>query len=188
MFRKVYSAGIWGIDGFLVSVEADVHNGLPGFQMTGNLSQETREAQERVRIALKNGNFFMPPKKVTVNLSPAGRCGAYRRAGAERGSKAGKRRIVIGSGGQGGGTWQVFPSQGKRQGGKHDRRGRSHPGYEHPGIGGYAAKPGKGETYRKAALGEIRKRFSRFGGSGFFGIKRPGSSSPGYGSGRGWTA
>ena len=68
MFRKVYSAGIWGIDGFLVSVEADVHNGLPGFQMTGNLSQETREAQERVRIALKNGNFFMPPKKVTVNL------------------------------------------------------------------------------------------------------------------------
>ncbi len=71
MFRKVYSAGIWGIDGFLVSVEADVHNGLPGFQMTGNLSQETREAQERVRIALKNGNFFMPPKKVTVNLSPA---------------------------------------------------------------------------------------------------------------------
>ena len=57
LFQKVYSAGVWGISGFLVSVEADVHDGLPGFQMTGNLSQETREGQERVRTALKNAGF-----------------------------------------------------------------------------------------------------------------------------------
>lgn len=71
MFQKVMSAGLWGIDGFLVSVEADVHDGLPGFAMTGNLSQETKEAQERVRVAMKNGDFALPPKKITVNLSPA---------------------------------------------------------------------------------------------------------------------
>ncbi|MDO5417235.1 MAG: magnesium chelatase domain-containing protein, partial [Lachnospiraceae bacterium] len=73
MFQKVCSAGIWGIDGFLVAVEVDVHDGLPGFIMTGNLSQETREAQERVRTALKNAGFRLPVKKITVNLSPADR-------------------------------------------------------------------------------------------------------------------
>lgn len=71
MFQRVCSAGIWGIEGILVSVEADIHDGLPGFTMTGNLSQETREAQERVRTALKNGDFRLPVKKITVNLSPA---------------------------------------------------------------------------------------------------------------------
>ncbi|MCI8948515.1 MAG: YifB family Mg chelatase-like AAA ATPase [Lachnospiraceae bacterium] len=71
MFQKVWSAGIWGIDGFLVSVEADAHEGLPGFHLTGNLSQETKEAQERVWLALKNGKFRLPPKKIMVNLSPA---------------------------------------------------------------------------------------------------------------------
>ena len=71
LFQKVYSAGIWGISGFLVSVEADVHDGLPGFQMTGNLSQETREGQERVRTALKNAGFRLPAKKIIINLSPA---------------------------------------------------------------------------------------------------------------------
>ncbi|MDO4330575.1 MAG: YifB family Mg chelatase-like AAA ATPase [Lachnospiraceae bacterium] len=71
MFQKVISAGLWGIDGFLVAVEADIHDGLPGFLLTGNLAQETREAQERVRIALKNADIRLPPKKITVNLSPA---------------------------------------------------------------------------------------------------------------------
>ncbi len=71
MFQKVVSAGIWGIDGFLVDVEADIHDGLPGFILTGNLAQETKEAQERVRIALKNADIRLPPKKITVNLSPA---------------------------------------------------------------------------------------------------------------------
>lgn len=71
LFQKVYSAGVWGISGFLVSVEADVHDGLPGFQMTGNLSQETREGQERVRTALKNAGFRLPAKKIIINLSPA---------------------------------------------------------------------------------------------------------------------
>ena len=71
MFCKVYSAGLWGIDGFLVSVEADIRDGLPGFSLTGNLSQETREASERVRTALKNIGFRLPAKKVKINLSPA---------------------------------------------------------------------------------------------------------------------
>ncbi len=72
MFTQINSAGIRGMEGFLVSVEADVSNGLPGFSISGQLALEVREAQERVRTALKNSDFQLPAKKITVNLSPAG--------------------------------------------------------------------------------------------------------------------
>ena len=71
MFSKVYSAGLQGIDGYLVQVEADVSTGLPGFHMVGYLASEVKEAEERVRTALKNSGFSLTPRKVTINLSPA---------------------------------------------------------------------------------------------------------------------
>ena len=67
----MYSATIYGIDGILVTVEADISDGLPSFDMVGVLSSEVKEAKERVRTALKNAGFRIPPKRVTVNLSPA---------------------------------------------------------------------------------------------------------------------
>lgn len=54
MFTRINSSGIQGIGAYPVSVEADVANGLPGFSISGQLSTEVREAQERVRTALKN--------------------------------------------------------------------------------------------------------------------------------------
>lgn len=72
MFSKVYSAGLNGIDGYLVQVEADVSSGLPGFSMVGVLASEVKEAQDRVRTALRNSDYSLPARKVTVNLSPAG--------------------------------------------------------------------------------------------------------------------
>ncbi|MBP1755740.1 MAG: comM [Firmicutes bacterium] len=71
MFSKVYSAAIHGIDALIVSVEADVSDGLPIFDMVGYLGSEVKEARERVRIALKNSGFMLPAKRITVNLSPA---------------------------------------------------------------------------------------------------------------------
>lgn len=71
MFSKVYSAAIHGIDGLIVSVEADVSDGLPIFDMVGLLGSEVKEARERVRIALKNSGYLLPAKRITVNLSPA---------------------------------------------------------------------------------------------------------------------
>ena len=73
MFSKVFSGGICGIDGYLVQVEVDVSNGLPGFSMVGYLAAEVKEAQDRVRTALRNSDCGLPAKKVTVNLSPANR-------------------------------------------------------------------------------------------------------------------
>ncbi len=72
MFTLINSGGIWAVRGYIVSVEADVSNGLPGFSISGQLSSEIREAQDRVRTALKNSGYRLPPKKVTVSLSPAG--------------------------------------------------------------------------------------------------------------------
>lgn len=71
MFSRAYSAVIHGIDGLIVSVEADVSDGLPLFEMVGLLNSEVKEARERVRIALKNSGYMFPPKRITVNLSPA---------------------------------------------------------------------------------------------------------------------
>ena len=72
MFTRINSGGIWAVEGVLVSVEADVSDGLPGFSISGQLASEVRESQERVRTALKNSGFRLPAKKITVNLSPAG--------------------------------------------------------------------------------------------------------------------
>lgn len=72
MYSKVYS-GTWeGIEGILIQVEADLSNGLPVFEMIGYLSSEVKEAKERVRTALKNQGYLLPPKRITVNLAPAG--------------------------------------------------------------------------------------------------------------------
>jgi len=71
MFSKAFSAAIHGVDGLIVSVEADVSDGLPLFDMVGFLGSEVKEARERVRIALKNSGYMLPAKRITVNLSPA---------------------------------------------------------------------------------------------------------------------
>jgi magnesium chelatase family protein len=71
MLGKVYSAAISGIDGAAVCVEADVSNGLPQYDMVGFLASEVREARERVRTAIKNTGFELPPKRYTISLSPA---------------------------------------------------------------------------------------------------------------------
>lgn len=71
LFSQVSSAAICGIQSRIISVEADVSNGLPGFSMVGYLASEVREAQDRVRTALRNSGFSLAPKKITVNLAPA---------------------------------------------------------------------------------------------------------------------
>ncbi|MBQ8933113.1 MAG: YifB family Mg chelatase-like AAA ATPase [Lachnospiraceae bacterium] len=72
MFAKINTAGLFGVEGYPVVIEADVRNGLPGMTLTGLLSTETREAQARVMNALGNSGLHPEPKKITVNFSPAG--------------------------------------------------------------------------------------------------------------------
>lgn len=71
MFSSVWSAAVCGVSGRLICVEADVCNGLPDFTMVGYVSSQVREAQERVRTALRNSGICLEPKRITINLSPA---------------------------------------------------------------------------------------------------------------------
>ncbi len=71
MFSRVLSAAVYGVQGQIVQVEADSTEGLPSFSMVGYLSTQVKEAQERVRTALKNSGIQLQPKRITVNLSPA---------------------------------------------------------------------------------------------------------------------
>ena len=71
LFASVLSAAISGMEVCSVQVEADVSSGLPCFTMVGFPSTQVKEAQDRVRTALKNNGISLPPKKVTVNLAPA---------------------------------------------------------------------------------------------------------------------
>lgn len=71
MFSTILSAAVLGIEAYPVQVEADICDGLPQFSMVGDLAPEVREAGDRVRTALRNTHIPFPPKRVTVNLSPA---------------------------------------------------------------------------------------------------------------------
>ncbi|MDD3339459.1 MAG: magnesium chelatase domain-containing protein, partial [Lachnospiraceae bacterium] len=71
MFNQVLSATIAGVDVIPVTVEADVSNGLPMFVMVGYLSSQVKEAQDRVRTAMRNIGIALPPKRITINLAPA---------------------------------------------------------------------------------------------------------------------
>ena len=71
VISKVYSCGLTGLDGFIVEVEVDVSMGLPAFDIVGLPDTAGKESKERVRSAVKNSNFEMPSKRITVNLAPA---------------------------------------------------------------------------------------------------------------------
>ena len=71
MFSKINSIYLLGMEGKNVTVEADVSDGLPGLTLVGYLASEVREGGDRVRTAIKNLGLSLPPKKITVNLSPA---------------------------------------------------------------------------------------------------------------------
>lgn len=47
------------------------------FLWSDSWASEVKEAKERVSIAIRNSGFRIPPKKITINLSPAD----FRKAG-----------------------------------------------------------------------------------------------------------
>lgn len=71
MYSRVITGAISGIESMLAAVEVDASKGMPGFEMVGQLSNEVREARERVRVALKNASIQIPPMRLTVSISPA---------------------------------------------------------------------------------------------------------------------
>ena len=73
MFSKVLGIGLFGIDSYMIEIEADVSNGLPAFDIVGLPDTAVKESRDRVRAAIKNCGFKFPVGRITVNLAPADR-------------------------------------------------------------------------------------------------------------------
>ena len=71
MLARINSYALDGLNGYRVSVEVDVHSGIPKFEVVGLPDTAVKESRERVRSAIKNCGFYDTPRKVTVNLAPA---------------------------------------------------------------------------------------------------------------------
>lgn len=73
MFSRIKGIGIFGIDSYLIEIEADVSNGLPAFDIVGLPDTAVKESRDRVRSAIKNCGYKFPVGRITVNLAPADR-------------------------------------------------------------------------------------------------------------------
>jgi len=73
VFSRVKGIGLFGIDSYMIEIEADVSTGLPAFDIVGLPDTAVKESRDRVRSAIKNCGFKFPVGRITVNLAPADR-------------------------------------------------------------------------------------------------------------------
>ncbi len=71
MLARVLSSSVFGVDGYLVTVEVDIAYGLPVFNIVGLPDAAVKESQHRVQAAIKNSGLAFPNRRITVNLAPA---------------------------------------------------------------------------------------------------------------------
>lgn len=71
MFSMVKSVGIFGLNSYMLEIEADVSGGLPSFDVVGLPDAAVKESRDRVRAAIKNCGYKFPTGRITVNLAPA---------------------------------------------------------------------------------------------------------------------
>lgn len=70
MLAYVNTCGVKGVNGFKVTVEADITKGMPTMAVVGLPDTEIKEAKDRVVAAVRNSGFDFPAKRITINLSP----------------------------------------------------------------------------------------------------------------------
>ncbi len=74
MLYKTLSAAVYGIDAAVIEVEVDVsgiRRNEDHFMTVGLPDAAVRESRERIRSALRNCGYDIPPTDITVNLAPA---------------------------------------------------------------------------------------------------------------------
>ena len=74
MLFKTYSAAVYGIDANIIEVEVDIapiklENDR--FTTVGLPDAAVRESRDRIKAALKNSGYDIPPTQITINLAPA---------------------------------------------------------------------------------------------------------------------
>src|SRR3954466_12427592 len=74
MLYKTLSAAVYGIDANIIQVEVDcsgIKCDQDHFHTVGLPDAAVRESRDRVRAALKNCGYDIPPTQITINLAPA---------------------------------------------------------------------------------------------------------------------
>lgn len=72
MYAQVKSGSLYGLQGEMVLVEADLSAGLPALTIVGLPDISVKESRERIRSAILNSGYRFPSKRITINLVPAG--------------------------------------------------------------------------------------------------------------------
>ncbi|WP_373019333.1 YifB family Mg chelatase-like AAA ATPase [Thiomicrorhabdus sp.] len=70
-FASILTRASLGVEAPQVQVEVHASNGLPALNIVGLPEASVKESKERVRSAILNSGFQLPPKRITVNLAPA---------------------------------------------------------------------------------------------------------------------
>ncbi|MBB4211106.1 magnesium chelatase family protein [Rhodothalassium salexigens DSM 2132] len=71
MVAHITTVAFMGLEARPVDVQVQVAGGMPSFAIVGLPDKAVNEAKERVRAALTAVGLALPPKRITVNLSPA---------------------------------------------------------------------------------------------------------------------
>ena len=71
MVALVSTVAYLGLEARSVEVQCQVAPGMPGFHLVGLPDKAVGESRQRVQAALAAMGLSLPPKRITINLSPA---------------------------------------------------------------------------------------------------------------------
>ena len=71
MVATVATVAYLGLEARAVEVQVQLSTGLPAFIIVGLPDKAVAESRKRVRAALSAIGLALPPKRITINLSPA---------------------------------------------------------------------------------------------------------------------
>ena len=71
MVALVRTVAYLGLEARAVEVQCSIAPGLPKFNIVGLADKAVGESKERVRASLSAMGLALPPKRITINLSPA---------------------------------------------------------------------------------------------------------------------
>jgi magnesium chelatase family protein len=70
MLVKTYGSAIYGINAITITIEVNIDTGVQ-FLIVGLPDSAVRESHQRIEAALRNNNYKIPNKKITINMAPA---------------------------------------------------------------------------------------------------------------------
>ncbi len=71
MVALVSTVAYLGLEARGVEVQCQIAPGMPGFHLVGLPDKAVNESRQRVQAALASLGLALPPKRITINLSPA---------------------------------------------------------------------------------------------------------------------